>query len=270
MTPDEFMVAHRVRGETDNQRGGILRVAHPVVRARASRRARIPDPVAASMLLSMALACGGDGSIAPPAPPPEIELLISNPFVGPRQQTRITVEVSPVTGDPIVAAWLTLSSGSERDSLPLPFEGDQPQGVFLDITVNADGPVSAVVQVAADVRSRRGATAEARGVFTIGDTTPPTVRWTYVDDTVRAGQTAFVGATYEDASGLVRTELHVSGAVVRDETHDLQGFPTYSTIAFQVDVPARPGDSIVQRAAATDMYGLRREIRQVYHIAPAP
>ena len=220
-------------------------------------------------LLSGLLACGGDGSLTPPVPPPQIELHISEPFVGPRQQTRIIVEVSPVPGDPIAAAWLKLASGGDRDSVVLPFAGDQPQGVFVDLTIPV-APISAVVTVAADVRSRRGGRAEAQGVFTIGDTTPPNVHWTYSGDTVWAGQTAFIGATYGDASGLIRMELHVTGAMVRDELYDPEGFPTYGAIAFQIVVPARPGDSIVQRAAATDMYGLRRELRQVYHIAPAP
>jgi hypothetical protein len=134
----------------------------------------------------------------------------------------------------------------------------------------ANAPISAVVQVTADVRTRRGSRAEARGAFTIGDTTPPTVRWTYVGDTVHAGQTVYVGATYDDASGLVRTELHLSGAVVRDVVYDADEVPLYGSIAFQIEVPASTGDSIVQRAAATDMYGLRHEIRQVYHIAPSP
>ena len=224
---------------------------------------------AASIVLTIALSCSGDGPTGPPAPPPQLQLLISNSIVGPREQLRITLEVTPIAGDAIVDAWLHLASGNQRDSLWLPLGGDQPQGVFVDVTI-ADAPITAVVQVAAKVRTRRGVRAEATGVFNIGDITPPTVHWTYVDDSVRAGQRAAIGATYGDASGLLRTELHVSGAIVRDETYDPPDAPTYGAIAFEVDVPARPGDSIVQRAIATDRYGLRSEIRQVYHIVTAP
>ena len=122
----------------------------------------------------------------------------------------------------------------------------------------------------AHVRSERGARARSAGVLTIGDETPPAARWFHVDDTVYVGQSAAIGATYYDRSGLTREELHLSGALERHDVFDPDGFPTDGTIAFEVVVPEQPGDSIVQRAVAVDMYGLTHEIRQVYHIAEAP
>lgn len=231
--------------------------------------ARVAAARLAPMLLVAVAACGGDDSMAPPAPPPGLEVSIDPQFVGPREQLRIIVEVSPLPADPIAVAWLHLATGTERDSLALPFSGDQPQGVYVDLTI-PNAPISAVVQVAARVRTQRRATAEATGAFTIGDTTPPGVRFVNVDDSVYAGQTAYVSADYSDRSGLVRTEFRLSGALVRDEIYDPDDLPTYGATAFEIVVPEQPGDSIVQRAAAVDMYGLRREIRQVYHIVARP
>lgn len=221
------------------------------------------------LLLALAPGCGGDDSTAPPPPPPALQLTIADAFIGPREQTRITVEVTPIEEDPIVEAWLLVESGGARDSLEIPFSGDQPQGVYLDLTVPNE-PISATLHFTADVRSERGARAQAAGVLRIGDETPPATRWTYVGDTVYVGRTAAIGATYYDRSGLAREELHLSGAMERHDVIDLEGFPTDGAIAFEVVVPEQPGDSIVQRAVAVDMYGLTHEIRQVYHIAAAP
>lgn len=192
-------------------------------------------------------------------------MTIDPSFIGPRDESSITILVTPTMGDPIVAAWLRLQTDEGRDSVALPFSGDEPQQAAANVTA-PNAPVSATLVLTAWARTKAGLVDSATGVLTIGDTTPPTVQWTYIDDTVVAGQTADVGATYHDRSGLARYELQLTGALTNDEVSTETDFPVDGAVAFQVSVPEEPGDSIVQTATATDMYGLRTTIRQVYHI----
>ncbi|HEX5409402.1 MAG TPA: hypothetical protein VFW89_06500 [Gemmatimonadaceae bacterium] len=193
-------------------------------------------------------------------------MTISPSFIGPRELSTVSVIVTPTKGDAIIDSWLQLTVDDERDSVAIPFSGDAPQQASLDITA-PNAPVSADLRFAARTRARSGASDSTTGVLTIGDTTPPSVWWTDVDDTVESGRTVYIAASYYDKSGLARYELHTTGALIRDDVSNESSFPTDGSIAFAIVVPAEPGDSIVQMAVGTDMYGLRSSIRQVYHIA---
>lgn len=211
-----------------------------------------------------------DRATAPRFDPPALRLAIPDSLVSPRQSTEITINLTPTTNDPVVESWIIIEGGGERDSLKLPFDSTTAaQAAYLDLTV-PPVPISVTLQLTCVAVSRSRQRGTATGVVSIGDTTPPSARWVYVDDTVTAGQTAYVGAEFTDASGIAREELHLSGAITRDDVYDQPDYPTIGDIAFQVDVPQLPGDSIVQRAVVFDMYGLTREIRQVYHIKAAP
>lgn len=215
------------------------------------------------------LASCGEDPVAPRPAPPVLEITLSDSFIGPREQTAIRVAVTPTQDDPILKAWLRLESAGERDSVALSLYGYHAQSVVLDLTVPNE-PISAVLKITAIVHPRRGDRTEAAVTLAIGDTVPPNVRFVSLGDTVYPGRTVSVNASYDDRSGIARHELHLTGAMVRSEVFDRPDYPTDAGIGFQIVVPDSPGDSLVQRAIGVDMYGLRREIRQVWYIGRAP
>lgn len=230
--------------------------------------ARPVRAIAWTVLAAGVAAC--EGATAPRFAPPVLRMTIPDSLVSPRQSTEITINLTPTANDPVVESWVIIEGGGERDSLALPFNSTtDPQAAYLDLTV-PPVPISVTLQLRCVAVSRSRQRGIATGVVSIGDTTPPSARWVYVDDTVLAGQTAYVGAEFTDASGIAREELHLSGAIVRDDVYDQTDYPTIADIAYQITVPAQPGDSIVQWAIVYDMYGLSREIRQVYYIKAAP
>jgi hypothetical protein len=230
-----------------------------------ARRIPLRAGFSIALLIVSAMSCGGDHATSPTIAPPLLRMQIAPTYIGPRQTATIFISLTPFKGDRIADSWLRLVTGDERDSVPIPFAGDEQQEVDVDITA-PNAPISARLLFTARTRTVSGRADSASDVLTIGDTIPPRVEFVYLGDTVLVGETVNVGATYEDNSGLARDELHLTGAITRDDAYNSPDFPTDGSIAYRLVVPALPGDSIVQTAVGTDMYGLRTAIRQVYHI----
>ena len=219
---------------------------------------------------ALALSAACDRNPAQPTyDPPAVAVSVDPTFLGPRDGGTITMTVTPVRADPVQSGWLLLDAGpGARDSIAFPLDGStNEQSAVLSLSIPVE-PISATILVIGRATSRSRRVAEDTARFVVGDTTPPQVRWVVSDTAVHAGQTTSAAAAYADHSGLLRQELHLRGAVTRDESYDPPDHDQSGSIAFQFSVPNTPGDSIVQTAIATDIYGLKTQIRQVWHILP--